>query len=212
MTDNLLTEEIPDKFKTPEGALQTDALLRSYKELEKKLSSGPQAPKSPEDYCINCEHGLFESDPEINTHLHAKGFTQEQAQTVYDLAAQRMVPMVRAINADAQAEREVEKLIAHFGGADQWREISRQLLAFGQRNLPADVLESLSSSYDGVLALYRMMGSEEPGLKRAASENPSKVGELDLQSMMRDPKYWRDKDPSYVAKVTEGFKKMYGNK
>jgi hypothetical protein len=28
--------------------------------------------------------------------------------------------------------------------------------------------------------------------------------------MMRDPKYWRDKDPSYVAKVTEGFKKMYG--
>jgi hypothetical protein len=163
MTDNLLTEEIPDKFKTPEGALQTDALLRSYKELEKKLSSGPQAPKSPEDYCINCEHGLFESDPEINTHLHAKGFTQEQAQTVYDLAAQRMVPMVRAINADAQAEREVEKLIAHFGGADQWREISRQLLAFGQRNLPADVLESLSSSYDGVLALYRMMGSAERG-------------------------------------------------
>ena len=57
-----------------------------------------------------------------------------------------------------------------------------------------------------------MMGSAARGLNRAASENPSKVGELDLQSMMRDPKYWRDKDMSYVAKVTEGFKKMYGGK
>lgn len=212
MTDNLLTEEIPDKFKNAEGGLHADALLRSYKELEKRLSSTPGAPKSPEEYCINCEHGLFEADADINKRLHEKGFTQEQAQALYDLAAERMVPMVRSLNADIQAEREVEKLIEHFGGPDQWREVSRQLLAYGQKNLPGDVLDSLSSSYDGVLALYRMMQTDEPGLKRAVSENPSKVGELDLQSMMRDPKYWRDKDPSYVAKVTEGFKKMYGGK
>ena len=213
MSDNLLTEEIPEKFKHPEsGELKIDALLRSYKELEKKLSSGPSAPHSPEEYCINCDHGLFESDADINKRLHEKGFTQDQAQTLYDLAAERMVPMVRELNADVQADREVEKLVEHFGGPDQWREVSRQLLAFGQKNLPGDVLETLSSSYDGVLALYRMMRTEEPGLKRAASENPSKVGEMDLQSMMRDPKYWREKDPSYIAKVTEGFKKMYGGK
>ena len=36
--------------------------------------------------------------------------------------------------------------------------------------------------------------------------------ELDLQSMMRDPKYWRDQDPSFVNKVTEGFQKLYGKK
>jgi hypothetical protein len=30
--------------------------------------------------------------------------------------------------------------------------------------------------------------------------------------MMRDPKYWRDQDPSFIAKVTEGFKRMYGEK
>lgn len=212
MTDNLLTEDIPEKFKNAEGGLQADALLRSYKELERRLSSVPGAPKSPEDYCINCDHGLFEADADINRRLHEKGFTQEQAQALYDLAAERMVPMVRSVTADIQAEREVEKLIEHFGGPDQWREVSRQLLAYGQKNLPGDVLESLSSSYDGVRALYRMMQTEEPGFKRASSENPSKVGELDLQSMMRDPKYWRDKDPSYVAKVTEGFKKMYGGK
>lgn len=29
--------------------------------------------------------------------------------------------------------------------------------------------------------------------------------------MMRDPKYWRDQDPSFIKKVTEGFQKVYGN-
>lgn len=210
MSDNLLTEDIPEKFRNAEGGLQADALLQSYKELEKKLGASPSAPKSPDEYCINCDHGLFEPDAGINQRLHEKGFTQDQAQALYDLAAERLVPMMREMMADVQAEREVEKLVEHFGGPDQWREVSRQLLAFGQKSLPTDVLESLSSSYDGVLALYRMMQSDEPGMKRAQTENPSKIGELDLQSMMRDPKYWREKDPSYVAKVTEGFKKMYG--
>lgn len=186
--------------------------MRSYKELERKLSSAPSLPGTPEEYEIRCDHGLFEPDIEINKKLFDKGFTQDQAQILYDLAAERMVPMIREISSDLQADREVERLIEHFGGPDQWREISRQLLAFGQKNLPADVLETLSSSYDGVLALHRMMKTEEPSLKRTASENPSKLGEMDLHSMMRDPKYWREKDPSYVAKVTEGFKKMYGGK
>ena len=32
---------------------------------------------------------------------------------------------------------------------------------------------------------------------------------MDLQAMMSDPKYWRDKDPSFIAKVTEGFQRLY---
>ena len=30
--------------------------------------------------------------------------------------------------------------------------------------------------------------------------------------MMRDPRYWRDRDPSFVQKVTEAFQKMYPEK
>ncbi|MCB9982443.1 MAG: hypothetical protein H6861_02040 [Rhodospirillales bacterium] len=215
MTTNLLIEDIdpsivPDKFKNPEtGALRLDALVNSYAELEKKMSAGPTAPKSPQDYCIKCDHGLFEPDTEINARLHAKGMSQDQAQEVYDLAAEKMLPLLKEIANDFNADREVEKLINHFGGAEQWKEISRQLLAFGRRNVPSDVLETLSSSYEGVLALYKMMKSEEPGLKKQ-SENPSNINEQDLQSMMRDPKYWRDKDPAHIAKVTQGFKDMYG--
>jgi len=214
---NLLIEDVdpsivPDKFKNPEtGAIRLDALVNSYGELEKKMSekSPHAAPQSHEDYCVNCDHGMFQPDAEINQRLHAKGMSQEQVQEVYDLAAEKMVPMVKQVAGDFSADHEVEKLMEHFGGADQWKEVSRQLLAFGQRNLPADVLENLSSSYQGVLALHKMMQSEEPAMKKQTA-NPSQAGTEDLQSMMRDPKYWRDKDPALVKKVTDGFKNMYG--
>lgn len=208
-TDTLLDDEIPAKFKNPEtGEVLTDALLQSYKELEKKFSKMPSIPKTPEDYCVNCDHGIFEPDGEMNKKLHEKGFTNDQVQMVYDMAAEKMVPMIVQMAGDFHAEREVEKLVEHFGGAEKWQEVARQLLAFGQKTMPADVLDSLSSSYQGVLALYNMMQGGEPVLSHKGAADKS--GEMDLQSMMRDPKYWRDKDPSFVAKVTEGFQRMYG--
>lgn len=213
MTDNLLDNEIPEKFKDPQsGELRLGALMQSYKELEKKLSQPkPGAPASPEEYCIECGHGMFGPDSEANRVMHEKGFTQEQAQTAYDLAASRMMPMIAQVAGEFRADREVEKLVEHFGGPDKWREISRQLLAFGQKNLPADVLDNLASSYEGVLALYRMMKSQEPGLQRRGRAVEG-LNENDLTSMMRDPRYWREKDPSFVAKVTEGFKSVYGSR
>lgn len=212
-TDNLLDNDIPEKFKDPEtGAVRMEALLQSYKSLEKKMSSMPKAPKSPQEYCVKCEHGLFDADEDINRRLFEKGFTQEQVQEVYDLAAERLVPMVMEMAADFQADKEIEKLINHFGGSEKWKEVSRQLLTFGQKNLPADVLDTLASSYEGVMALYRMMKGEEPKLGKNSSGQGSKAPELELQSMMRDPKYWRDRDPSFVAKVTEGFERLYGSK
>jgi hypothetical protein len=27
--------------------------------------------------------------------------------------------------------------------------------------------------------------------------------------MMRDPRYWRERDPSFIAQVTEGFQRLY---
>lgn len=74
------------------------------------------------------------------------------------------------------------------------------------------MLDSLSSSYEGILALHRMMKGEEPKLSRAPAKAGDAPNDRELTSMMRDPKYWRDRDPSFVAKVTEGFQKLYGGK
>lgn len=218
---NLLTEDldfnaIPAKFKDESGAVRVQSIVNSYNELEKKMSSGPgstpQIPASPDDYCVECKHGMFEPDADVNKRLHESGLSNDQVQAVYDLAAEKLVPMIAELAAEFQADREVEKLINHFGGADQWRDMARQLLAFGQKNLPPEVLKNLSSSFEGVLALQRMMKGEEPTLRRAdMTQSPSAIDEKQLSSMMRDPKYWREKDPMTVQKVTEGFKTLYGN-
>lgn len=209
MNDTLLDDDIPAKFKDSEtGQVKMDTLMQSYKELEKKFSQTPSVPKSANDYCINCDHGFFDIDKNMNKKLHEQGFTNEQVQFVYDLAAEKMIPMAIEMASDFQADREVEKLIEHFGGPEKWKEISTQLLSFGQKNMPEDVLDSLSSSYEGVVALYNMMKGNEPTIGQA-NGGQSKSGNMDLQSMMRDPKYWRDKDPSFVAKVTEGFQRLY---
>ncbi len=236
-TDNLLTPEneavgerpmnVPEKFWDAQNKrVRLDALANSYAALERKMSSSLPAPNSEEekiriqkalgmpetadDYCIECAHGMFKPDTEVNERLHAKGLTQEQIQEVYDLAAEKMVPMIAELAADFQADREVEKLVNHFGGPDAWKQVSKQLLAFGQQNLPREVFENLSGSYEGVLALYRMMKSDEPGMPKSTASVTSKADEMELQSMMRDPRYWKEKDPSFVAKVTDGFKTLYG--
>lgn len=236
MTDNLLTpkiettamntvkpETLPEKFWDPEtGEIRLDALIQSYIALEKKLSSKPETPEdkaklhrmlgvpdSAEDYCVNCDHGLFTPDADINTRLHERGFTPEQVQMVYDLAAEKLVPMILELSEEFKADREVERLAAAFGGPERWQEVSRQLLAYGRKNLPADVLRNLSSSFEGVMALHRMMKGDDVSLSPRI-DTPTADSETDLRSMMRDPKYWRQKDPAFIGKVTEGFKRIYG--
>lgn len=226
--DSSRPANLPEKFwDGSRSEVRIDALLSSYLALEKKLSNMLPAPQSdedrarlhralgvperPEDYCVECKDGLLSPDIEVNTRLHAAGFTPEQVQTVYDLAAERLVPLILDIAAQFEAEREIERLEKEFGGAERWREISRQILAFGRRALPPEALAGLSGSYEGVMALYRMMqGGAGPSAGFDAAGAPEAFGEKDLHKMMRDPKYWRDRDPKFVARVTEGFKSVYG--
>ena len=86
------------------------------------------------------------------------------------------------------------------------------MLAYGRKNLPADVLTNLSSSFEGVMALYRMMQGAESALDHPAGKDASGLApdENALRSMMRDPKYWRDRDPGTIAQVTQGFQRIYG--
>ncbi|WP_448192713.1 capsid assembly protein [Azospirillum sp. sgz301742] len=202
---------VPDKFwDAQSGAVRVDALMKSYQELERRMAAGGGglAPASPDGYRISCDHGLFEPCPEINARLHAAGFAPEQAQLVYDLAAERMMPLLQELVAEFQADREVERLVAQFGGEEKWRTVSRQLLAWASKNLPAPAVDGLSTTYEGVMALYRMMSGTEPSAL-TRGEVPADGGEADLQALMRDPRYWRDRDPAVVARVTEGFQRLY---
>jgi hypothetical protein len=54
-----------------------------------------------------------------------------------------------------------------------------------------------------------MTASEPAALRAAASSGQTPGNEEDLHKMMRDPRYWRDRDPALLAKVTEGFRQLY---
>jgi hypothetical protein len=222
---------VPEKFWDAEaGGLRVDALLKSYRELERRLGSSIALPSdeadqegndrlrralgvpdAPDGYAIQQPHELIEPDPEINLRLHEAGFTPRQAQLVYDLAAERLLPVLSETVADLEATRDAERLASHFGGEQPWRTMARQIKTWGQANLGGDVFETLSSSYDGVLAMHQMMQLREPSVLRDGDGARPALDEAALTGMMRDPRYWRERDPAFVTKVTEGFQRLYPN-
>ncbi|MCO6419109.1 hypothetical protein JYK14_23535 [Siccirubricoccus sp. KC 17139] len=221
--------EVPEKFRDPEtGALRVDALLKSYRELERRLSQrmgmpgadvAPEdllrfrqamgIPESPEGYSITPPHELCCADAEVNGRLHRAHFTNDQAQLVYDLAAERLLPLIAEAAAQYEADRQREKLVEHFGGEERFRQVAAQLSAWARAKLPESVYGALASTAEGVLALEQMMRKAEPGLGRDAAPQTAE-SETELRAMMRDPRYWRQRDPVFVRRVTEGFRRLVG--
>lgn len=203
---------LPDKFWDQEkGEVRTDNLVKSYQALEQKLGAlaGQGVPDNAEGYDIKMENELFASDPAVNTKLHEAGFSQEQAQTVYDLAQEHMLPMVNEVASEFHAQAQVGRLAQRFGGEEKWQQMAGQLKQWGQAKFPDEVFQALSSTYEGVLTMHKMMKSGEPGLIEGAGAGDEGLSEASLKQMMQDPRYWRDHDPSFVQRVQEGFKRLF---
>jgi hypothetical protein len=219
---------VPEKFWDREaGTIRTEALLKSYVELERKLGSmvplpgdddqegrdrlrrALGVPASAEDYQLEARDELLEPTPAINTRLHQAGFTQEQAQLVYDLAAEHVLPLIDDAIGELHAARDAERLAQHFGGDASWQNMARQIRTWGEANLAGEVYRTLAASYDGVVAMHQMMQAREPTVLQEANGPQVDVDEASLTRMMRDPRYWRERDPGFVAQVTEGFQRLY---
>jgi len=220
--------DIPEKFwDTATNSVRVEDLAKSYRELERHLGGAVKIPDGSADeaeiakfrqalgvpetadaYELQLGEDGFAADPEINRRLHQAGFTQSQAQLVYDLAQEYIGPMVQQTAADFEAERQTERLQNHFGGAENWTGISRQIQEWGKANLAPAALSALSTTYEGCLALHKMMQSHEPGLVRSSAP-AERNGSDELKAMMRDPRYWRERDPAFIRQVTDGFSRLY---
>lgn len=221
--------DVPEKFWDAEaGCIRTDALLRSYVELERRLGRSVPKPESEDDieaierllgvlgrpaaadgYAIEAPHPLLAPDPALHELLHAAGFTQRQAQLVYDLAAERLLPVIEEAGAELEASRQIDRLERHFGGPEAWRTTSAQIKAYAEANLPAELQTALSGSYEGVIALYEMMRKAEPEIVGQAGSGQLAVTEDSLRELIRDPRYWRDRDPEIVQRVTQGYRSLF---
>ena len=231
--------DMPEKFwDDAAGAVRVEALVKSYLELERKLGSGrreagsePELDNAPETaalvedtaapepvqdaiieaWTITSPHPLVEPDGELNELLRGAGFSQVQAQLVYDLAAQRLLPVLQDALGEIEAQQELERLQRHFGGAETWSHTARQLKSWAASHLDPAIHATLASSYEGVLALHQMMRASEPELLAGPGEGAAELSESALVEMVRDPRYWRQRDPEFIARVTAGFKRLYAD-
>lgn len=219
---------VPEKFwDADRGEIKADMLLQSYVELEKRLGKSlpmpseddPESmqrvlaalgrPESPEGYELSEAVAGIVADPELNTLLHGAGFTQAQANLVYQLASERLNPLLDEMNAEIAAAEQRVRLEHHFGGAERYEMVASDLKRWGENRFGVEALETIASSYDGVLALHQMMNSSEPEMVGGSGEGPSPVTAEQLNEMVADPRYWRDHDPAFIARVTEGFAKLF---
>jgi hypothetical protein len=221
--------DVPEKFWDPDaGSIRTDALLRSYLELERRLGRSVPKPEGEDDvegierllgilgrpaaadgYEIDPPHPLLAPDPSLNEMLHAAGFTQRQAQLVYNLAAERLLPVIDEASGELEALRQIDRLERHFGGPEAWRTTAAQIKAYAEANLPEELFGALAGSYEGVLALHEMMRKAEPEIVGQAGSGQLAITEDSLRELIRDPRYWRDRDPEIVQRVTAGYRSLY---
>ena len=54
-----------------------------------------------------------------------------------------------------------------------------------------------------------MLGDSDDNIPFTKVKPGQASNEKELRAMMKDPKYWRDRDPSLVKKITDGFKEIY---
>lgn len=220
--------DIPAKFRDPElGGLNATALLKSYRDLERRLARGDGksppsgvfdreaalkalgVPETPEQYRIELLEDFLERDREMEGLLHEAGFSETQVQLVYDLAATKLAPLIAEVVGRAKGAGDTARLEAEFGGRERWTEVRRQLRKWGEKHLPGDAFNALCCSYDGVKAMHRMMTvGDEPDLA-VSGVGGAPLTETQLKKMMNDPRYWRDHDPVLMRKVEQGFRTLY---
>ena len=216
-------EQIPEKFLDEHGELNTSALVKSYCELEKKMSGMISLPKDDSDESVKQKFNhaigvpddasqyptneLFDNES-VREKFHEIGLTSSQVEQIYNIAEEFLQPTLKNLFQLQNETNAINELKNFFGGTEKMKEALREINAFGERFLPSNAFDELCSTPQGIQGIYKMMQSMEPEVltNKNATEN---LTDDDLRNMMRDPKYWRDHDPEYVRKIETGFKKLY---
>lgn len=218
-----MDNKIPEKFLNEDGSLNTDSLLKSYNELEKKIGSMVSVPNSesdnvtrerfnraigvPDDVSQYPSDDMFD-DESVKQKFREIGLTCNQVEQIYKIANEYLSPVLSELFNIKNETNAIAELKNFFGGTEKMNDALREIEAFGTKFLPHDAFESLCATTAGIQGVYKMMQSIEPHVETQKNENEN-LTDNDLRRMMQDPKYWRDNDPEYVRKIENGFKKLY---
>ena len=115
-------EKIPEKFLNKDGTLNSDALIKSYTELEKKIGTMVSVPDSVDDSdatkkfrraigvpetAAEYPHNDLFDDENIRQEFHKIGLTSGQVEKIYDIAQNFLSPVLSEIFSDAQEAKAV---------------------------------------------------------------------------------------------------------
>ena len=216
-------EQIPEKFLNENGELNTDALVKSYCELEKKIGGMISVPNENSDDDVKQKfnhaigvpdnandypkNNLFD-DESVREKFHQIGLTAKQVEQIYNIAEEFLQPTLSNLFQLQIETNAINELKNFFGSEQKMKDAMKEINAFGEKFLPKDAFDELCSTPQGIQGVYKMMQSMEPEVLTDESVNEN-LSDDDLRKMMQDPKYWRDHDSEYVRKIENGFRKLY---
>jgi hypothetical protein len=216
-------EQIPEKFLNENGELNTDALVKSYCELEKKIGGMISVPNENSDDDVKQKfnhaigvpdnandypkNNLFD-DESVREKFHQIGLTAKQVEQIYNIAEEFLQPTLSNLFQLQIETNAINELKNFFGSEQKMKDAMKEINAFGEKFLPKDAFDELCSTPQGIQGVYKMMQSMEPEVLTDESVNEN-LSDDDLRKMMQDPKYWRDHDSEYIRKIENGFRKLY---
>ena len=216
-------DNIPEKFLNQDGTLNSESLIKSYTELEKKIGTMISVPNEnsddeakrkfnraigvPERASEYPKNDLYD-DENLREQFLQIGLTKTQVEKIYNIANEYLSPIISELFSVQDESVAINELKNFFGGVDKMNDALRAINVFGERFLPRDAFDALCATPQGIQSVYKMMQSMEPDVKTDKNETQN-LTDSDLRRMMRDPKYWRDNDVEYIRKIENGFKKLY---
>ncbi len=224
------TESGPDplaKFKTDTGEIDHERLSESYLELSSKLGAKKEAllaearaeeaarlgnvPESPDAYQIpdklaeGYDVEIDPSDPLLSwfkEYAHKQNMPQahfDDAVKAYMGVHVNNLPDLDAVVRDL-GEGATDRIAA----TDSWLAANLEPNHYGAIAQHANS-KLFIEAIEGLVNKIR-----EPNFSGQEGQNmPTKLTLEELRSMQDDPRYWRDKDPAFLRKVEDGYKRLF---
>lgn len=216
--------EVPEMFWDKDSkSVNLPALLKSQADLRKKIGED----KSPKDgnYEVAIPEefkGAIEIDTESTLYKSVCAFAKEHGLSqddFNDLVRPYIDDLATPFReAKDNVKSEEQKLGQIFGNKKQ--EVIERVNTFIQNSglsKDPDVMGEiglLTMTANGIKALNMIataMSGNMPMANGSAGYS-EQLNEDQLREMMKDPRYWREHEPSFVKKIQDGFQRLYPEK
>lgn len=210
-----LVEHIPDEMRTA-WTEETKTKLATDAEWLKPLIEA-QLPKPPEAYEIAPDvKAPVDKDSELYKEFtdfaKQSGLPNEAFNKLLQFAEKIAPPVMTDDERQAELDTRLKALGPNPG--DRIKSVvqaARNALAPDLRDGINDFMGAIVDprAFMALEALVKASGERQPPTGAGAPAVDS-VTQESLDAMTRDPRYWRERDPAFVARVTAGFQKLYG--